>query len=602
MRHQQQPLARAIALACIAVTPAAQALDFDTGNPDVKLRWDNTVKYSVAARLKDPSPTLTSDVNTDDGDFNFRKNRLVSNRLDLLSEFDLRYKDAGMRLSGAAWYDQVYNRSNDNPGPNPPNATPHPNQLSVPFNEFPQATRRLHGRKAELLDAFVFGKAELGDMPVTGRLGKHTVLYGESLFFGNNGIVAAQTPVDVVKLLSVPNWTFKELMMPVGQASGQIQIRPDLSAGAYLQWRWKRNRIPGVGSYFSQIDALDAGGEQAIVGCPAGLPLPCSSPVPPFSPGVFPSLARGADMPARNSGQGGVQLRYRPEGQDVEFGLYAARFHSKDPIAYVTQYGAPPDLNFATGVVGKYQLVFPEGTTVFGASFSTSVGDTNLAGEVSFRRKQALVPQAARVILPDGVTPTSNNEFAPLGNTVHAQVSWIALLKPSALWQGGSFLGEIAWHRLQKVTANGTYTRGEILHAAPPLGGGPLNGLSTLDQNATRDATAIRVIFEPQYFQVLSGIDISVPIGIGYGISGRSPIMNPGFSVYHGGDFSIGLKADYLKVWKFGLSYTGFFGDAADGGVVTPPNLPPVQGQQAFSYAQGLKDRSFISFTLQHTF
>ena len=99
-----------------------------------------------------------------------------------------------------------------------------------------------------------------------------------------------------------------------------------------------------------------------------------------------------------------------------------------------------------------------------------------------------------------------------------------------------------------------------------------------------------------------SGVDLSVPIGVGYGLSGRSPIMNPGFSVYHGGDFSVGLKADYLKVWKLALNYTQFFGKAADGGVVTPPNLAPVQGQQAFSYAQGLKDRDFVSLSLQHTF
>ena len=102
----------------------SQAAQIDVGNPDIVLRWDNTVKYSVATRLKDPSPTLTSDVNTDDGDFNFKKGKLISNRLDLLSEFDVHYQDVGLRLSGAAWYDSVYNRGNDNPGPNPPNATP----------------------------------------------------------------------------------------------------------------------------------------------------------------------------------------------------------------------------------------------------------------------------------------------------------------------------------------------------------------------------------------------------------------------------------------------------------------------------------------------
>ena len=591
----------ALAVASLAAT-SVRAAEFDTGIPDLQLRWDNTVKYSVATRLKAPSATLTSDVNTDDGDLNFKKGSLILNRLDLLSEFDARYKSAGLRMSGAAWYDGVYNRGNDNPGANPPNATPHPNQLSVGANEFPEATRRLHGRKAEILDAFVFGKTDVDDMPLTGRLGKHTVLYGESLFFGMNGIVGAQTPVDVVKLLSVPNWTFKELMMPVAQLSGQFQPRRNVTVGGYYQLEWKRNRLPGVGSYFSQIDAFDAGGEQAIVGCPAGIPLPCSPASPPFTAGVFPTLRRGEDLAAKNAGQGGLSMRFRPEGQDTEFGVYAARFHSKDPVAYVSQYGAPPALNFATGVVGQYQLVYAEGTKALGASFSTTVADVNVAGEVSYRWNQQLVPQGGRIFLPDGVTPSSNNEFMPLGQTVHAQLSWIALLTPGPLWSGGSFVGEIAWHRLRKVTANATYANGEVLHAAPPLGGGPLNGKSKLDENATRDAAAIRFIFEPQYFQVLSGLDISVPIGLGYGLSGRSAVINPGFSVYHGGDLSLGLKADYLREWKVGLNYTKFLGRKADGGVVTPANLPPVTGQQGFSYAQGLADRDFISFTLQRTF
>ena len=36
--------------------PAAHAFKFDTGNEDLKLRWDNTVKYSAAVRVKDPLP------------------------------------------------------------------------------------------------------------------------------------------------------------------------------------------------------------------------------------------------------------------------------------------------------------------------------------------------------------------------------------------------------------------------------------------------------------------------------------------------------------------------------------------------------------------
>jgi len=172
-------------IAQFALLPQAWAMEFDAGSPDVKARWDNTVKYSTAWRLKGPSDTLVNSppasINLDDGDRNFGKG-LISNRLDLLSEFDASYKNFGVRVSGAAWYDDVYNKSTDNNSPFTSNS------FSVANDQFTQATRNLHGRKAELLDAFVYGRTKLGDTSASFRVGKHSLLWGESLFFGDNGI------------------------------------------------------------------------------------------------------------------------------------------------------------------------------------------------------------------------------------------------------------------------------------------------------------------------------------------------------------------------------------------------------------------------------
>ena len=49
------------------VATAAPAAEIDTGREDLKIRWDNTVKYSAAQRLKDPSPALLGNPNNDDG-------------------------------------------------------------------------------------------------------------------------------------------------------------------------------------------------------------------------------------------------------------------------------------------------------------------------------------------------------------------------------------------------------------------------------------------------------------------------------------------------------------------------------------------------------
>ncbi len=109
------PLGQRRALSALLIgmlaAQTASAIEIDTGNPDWKLRWDTTVKYSLMQRLKDASPILSAQapltVNQDDGENNFKKG-LVSNRLDLLTELDLAGPGYGARVSGAAWYDSVY--------------------------------------------------------------------------------------------------------------------------------------------------------------------------------------------------------------------------------------------------------------------------------------------------------------------------------------------------------------------------------------------------------------------------------------------------------------------------------------------------------------
>lgn len=540
----------AVALASMVTVPSAHAFELNTGNPDLKVRWDNTLKYNAASRLESQSPAITAGTNLDDGDRNFNKG-LISNRLDLLSEFDAIYKDVGLRLSGAAWYDAVYNRANNNNSPFTANS------LSVPNNEFTSSTQKLHGKKGELLDAFVFGKTNFGDdKAATFRLGKHSLLWGESLFFGANGIAGGQAPVDIIKLLSVPGSQFKEIIRPVDQVSGQLQLSPNLSVGAYYQYRWDKTRIPAAGSYLSSTDVLDAGGERLLAGAPV---MPGGGPLAFF---------RGKDIEARDSGQGGVQVKFRPEQGDAEYGLYAIRYHSKTPQVYLR----PAGFNPVSGQIGDYVLVFPENILAYGASFTTSLGPVNVGGEASVRRNTPLVNSG---VVANGTADNRDNPLYPVGNSAHAQMSAIYLLTPTSLWQGGSLLAEVAWHRRTSITKNP----------------------GALDPNTTRDAWGFRLLFEPAYYQVLEGLDIKVPIGLGYNPRGRSSVISQfNGGVDKGGDASIGLTGEYLKVWKFGLNYTHFLGTA--GTYFTPPN----SATPKLSFDQPLKDRNFVSFSVQRTF
>lgn len=172
LRHSGRLVAVLVGMGLLATVhvPDAQAFQFKTDNPDVKIFWDNTLKYSAAFRVSGQSDKLVegsenhSNGNQDDGDRNFDKG-LIQNRFDLFSEFDASYKDFGIRVSGAAWYDFVYNTSNDNDSPATANAH------SVDHDEFTDDTRDLHGRDAELLDAFVFGTVDAGPTSTSVRAG-----------------------------------------------------------------------------------------------------------------------------------------------------------------------------------------------------------------------------------------------------------------------------------------------------------------------------------------------------------------------------------------------------------------------------------------------
>ncbi len=486
-------------MAYVALAPAAWAVELKTGNEDLKARWDNTVKYSAGWRVKDQSPALLANLNGDDGNRNFNTG-LISNRADLLSEFDLTYKNVGMRVSGAAWYDAVYNRSNNNDSPATVNA------FSVPHNEFTAATRKLHGKRAEILDALVFGNGHIADMEASFRAGKHTLLWGESLLLATNGISYAQAPLDAIKAQSVPGSQAKELFLPVEQVSVDVRPSATLDFAGYYQYKWRKTRVPGAGSYFSTSDLLDAGGESLLQA---------------RRPGA--ALLRGADLTARDHGQWGLAARYRAETLATDFGLYYLRFHEKVPQVYLAPESA------------TYFLAYPEDIRLIGASFSTQLGTANVAGELHVRRHTPLASKALSVA-PGSPADNSDNPLYAIGNTVHAQVSVVYPLPSTAWWPSGTVSAEVGAVRRTSVTRNA----------------------GMLDPGRERNAWGFSVNFTPSYFQVLPNLDLNVPVSLSYNPKGKSPAA--AFNGDKTGSLSLGLSGEYRKIWTATLRFTTYLG------------------------------------------
>jgi uncharacterized protein DUF1302 len=542
-RRRRGLLAVLVVALCAAAFPtrAAELLQADGWD----LRWDNTLRYTAAFRLSHYDEAIVADPNADDGDRNFAPG-LISNRLDLLSEFDLSRGPFGIEASGAFWYDTVYHQTNSNDSP----ATFNP--FTVPHDRFTHATEILHGEDGDLLNAFAYGSFDAGDMPISFRIGRHTLLWGESLFFANNGIAAGQAPIDAIKAASEPEAKAKEVYLPVTQASLTIQPRLDLSFSFYNQFEWRRDRLPGSGSYFSDADFLDAGGERIIA-----------------APGQY--LYRTPDVRPSASGQFGAAMHVTMD--DVDYGFYALQFHAKEPQLLIFSFPAlqPPDS------LGVYWLTFPSYIQSYGASFSTYAGESTLAGEVSLRRNMPLV-SATLFSLPGGggggygggaayaaprvpesppLQPNTSVLDYAAGNTLHAQLSSVSTLSPNSFWQGADLSAEIAMNDRLNVTRS------------PAL----------LASGRDSFAAAFRGVFEPHYYEVLPALDLSVPIGFGYDLFGKSSVdssMNAG-----AGDFELGVSATYRTVWEGSLTFTHFFG--------------PVD-RQPFA------DRDFISLSVQRTF
>src|SRR5690554_5546026 len=92
----------ALAVAITVAAGSASAIEIDVGNPDIRLRWDNTARYNLGVRVEDQDSAIMNNPNYDESNGKFEQGDIVTNRLDWLTEVDLSYKwHFGARVSAA---------------------------------------------------------------------------------------------------------------------------------------------------------------------------------------------------------------------------------------------------------------------------------------------------------------------------------------------------------------------------------------------------------------------------------------------------------------------------------------------------------------------
>jgi hypothetical protein len=544
-------------VACLSVLCGGQAAHAFTYqfNNGVNVRLDNTIEYSVIERASPTNAFYTNNPNTNDGDQNLRSG-IVSNKFDLISTLDISYQGFGFDASTESFYDTVYNQNTQNTN----GATYNP--ASTSYKKFTSETIASTGRNVELRNLFGYGAGNIAGIPVSLKIGRLVNIFGESLFMAGNGISYGQSPINAELAASVPNTQAKNLFLPVGQALLTVDLTNSIALTAYYQFEWEKFNDNPAGSFFSPADLLDEGGQRLYLASLAPY-------INNANPGAAAYLYRANDLKGSDTGQFGAALHYDPIGSNWDYGFYALQYNDTSPQVYARIGAGAPKLVSGTAAgsplalsAGTYQLVYANGIQIYGVSASTTVGPFNFAGEASIRANEDLV---SSVTLLPGQTAGNNEGDAAyaIGDVAHYQANMLyAGPKIPGVWDSSSVAAEVGGENLFAITKN----------------------KQNFDTAASQHAAfGIRAVGSATYFEVLSGLDLTPSIGLGWNFMGKSPdtIAFNDTGIDRGGDLTLGISYTYMNLWHGGITYSRS---------IAPP------GRDVMA------DRDFVSVNVQRTF
>ena len=534
----------------LAAIPAAHAMPLYDGSQygnNWEVYLNTTVNYSGFYRVGHPSAILESgktNANGNDGDANFHKDGIVGNIFSILPVLDIKNQNFGMHFSGEYFINTVYLQGNQN------NQHATINSIVSSPTSFATETRQANGSNGRMLDAFVYDSWNFGDQEFSLKAGQQTLFWGQSLFFGTNGISGGQAPIDSIVAQSLVNPQTQQIYLPDGQIVVTYQPNQTYTLQGYYQYQWQPTTVTGVGSYFSQSDVTGPGSSRIVA--VAGTT---------DTNGRYFYQGKALTPPSQNGQFGAsIQAQYGP----YDIGLFGLRYDSKTATVY--EYAsAKPVVRPAGEQIGTYKEVYPRDIQLYGASVSTDIGATNLAGELSARRNMNLAGSAP-VIKPGGNPGNANSDpLYPVGNTMTGLVSAV-YGSPTLAWAPGgvSVASEVEYVRVLGVTAN----------------------KAALAPGRTSSAAAFDVQVTPAYYNVLPKLELTFPVSVKYNFAGNSqmdPTMNHGT-----GQVTFGIVATYHTNWIASLNYIGYFGKPATS-QLTPEGAPNA-------------DRSYMTLNLQHTF
>ena len=525
-------------------------------------------------------------------------------------------------------------------------------------------------RDIRLLDAYVYGNFSFNDgmNPVSIKVGQQVLSWGESTFIPH-GINS--TPIDVGVLRS-PGADLKEAYIPVGVATVNIGLTENLSTEFFYQYQWVNSYLPVPGTYFSTNDFAGEGGylqnvQLGFAGNPDidlahvlqnlniignGLASGMLDPTLagkaylayPTKVTLRPYGSEGEIEPD-DGGQYGIKFEYfSSELNDTEFALYYMNYHSRVPVisgrasdfskvqsdlgklaTMAATGGVTKDNIYTLGAFSKALIEYPEDIKLYGFSFNTTVGETSVAGELSYRQDEPLqiddveilyagMPEQLAKHVPgfeylDGISqigrdPRYGAKVKPgekangfiLADTVQAQMTFTHLFGPTLGADNLTMLAEVGGIRIQDMPDQ------SVLRLNGPntdRSGGPLLGLNSDGELVNKDgihtglsngaetnpfptasAWGYRLLAKADYNNVFAGVNLSQRVVFAHDVNGITP--DPLFMfVEDRKSVAYAVSFDYLSKWSGEVSYNVFWG-----GQGTTNNVA---------------DRDFISFNIKYS-
>jgi hypothetical protein len=315
-------------------------------------------------------------VNGDDGRLNFDEWDLTSGTVKMTNDIQANWSNYKFFARVSSFYDAVLDRDS-----------------SFNRSQIGDGAEVDTVRDIDLLDFYVSGDFNLGELPLNVRLGKQVVNWGEATFILNG--ISSWNPFDV-NAFRRPGAEIREGLLPVWGAYASLGLPYDLSLEAFYQLEWEELQLDRPGTPFSTSDVARVGSQfggnvnagaftsgsprsgtfnrncagSAILGgifapgCVQGdgtfrdyrdpVPIGINEQVR-LANGDLGVIRRAEDQEAKDHGQYGVALRWYAEDlNSTEFGFYFMNYHSRLPL--VSQRTLAPVLGITTIGAGTTAL------------------------------------------------------------------------------------------------------------------------------------------------------------------------------------------------------------------------------------------------------